>query len=215
MVICQHLSRRLLRSPLPTATQTKRLVEETEKEIAGKAPVTQKGTTMVDMRGFSPMHLRARIVYAHIKTYQGLSLGASHWFGKLKTDGCETIELTRVITAQEAETLNKKSKGETYDAGEMTNKWSSRVSVRVEAIRVYGQSFPLAVLLIEGRIACRDPQHVLIGPPGVQEKLNALVEQAQMIGFWDYTRHENTMQRIADEWDAIIDAIKNGLPIPL
>lgn len=165
---------------------------------------------MTTVRGYSAKHLRIRIVYAHIKTYRGISIGATHWMGRLKAEDCEAIELTRKLTAQEAERLNEKDGWAMYKAGDETNRFLSQVGVRTEAIRVFGQSFPLAVLLIEGNNWCMDPQHVLIGPPEIQEKLNALVEQAQMIGFWDYVERESTMQEIAGKWDAIIDEIKKG-----
>lgn len=166
---------------------------------------------MADVRGFGAEHLRVRVVYAHIVSHQGLSIGATHWFGVLHTEHCEAIELLRTLTAEDARTLNKKDKTPgSYRAGRTSNRFLAQQDVRREAIKIYRQSFPLAVLLIEGTITWRDPQHVLIGPPDVKGKLNALHERAQAIGFWDHPEHDVEMQRIADEWDGIVQEIKRS-----
>ena len=162
---------------------------------------------MTDIRGFSPEHLRVRIAYAHIYTYRGLSLGAVHWAGEIKARGCDSIELKRTLTAAEAKTLSKKDGVKcAYKAGSRSTRFLSRNSVQKEAEREWLRHFPLAVLLIAGRAACADPQQVLIGPPEMKARLNALVKRAQEIGYWD--RDENAMQEIADEWDAITSQVE-------
>jgi len=137
-----------------------------------------------------------------------MSLGAVHWMGELQARGCNYIELAGELTAEQAEALNEKDGIKNFHkAGNRTTRFLSRSSVQHEAERVWLQHFPNAVLLIEGRAACADPQQILIGPPSMKEKLNDLVERAQKIGYWD--RDERAMQKIADEWDAIIKQLSD------
>jgi hypothetical protein len=167
---------------------------------------------MTDVRGFSPEHLRVRVVYAHVYTWQGMSIGATHWMGKLQARGCDSVVLTRQMTAEEAEALSKKDGFTTgfYAAGKETERFLSSNSVYHEARRRWLEHFPLAVLLIAGRASNADPQRILLGPPGAMERLNALTDRSETIGYWDHREHEAEMQAIAAEWDDIMDKIKRS-----
>jgi len=161
------------------------------------------------VRGFSAEHLRVRVVYAHVYTWRGMSIGATHWMGKLQARGCDSVVLTRQMTAEEAEALSEKEGiAGFYEAGETTERFLSSASVHRLAERTWLEHWPLAVLLIAGRASCADPQHVLIGPPKIAKALNTLTERAQAIGYWAHREHETEMQAIADEWDAIIEKIE-------
>jgi hypothetical protein len=49
----------------------------------------------------------SKIVYLEITTWQGISIGATHYYGQLTGRGMESIDLEYTITSAQAARLNK------------------------------------------------------------------------------------------------------------
>lgn len=105
-------------------------------------------------------------VYLEISSWIGISIGAIHFYGKMKcSDGDEfkSIEMLHPLTISQARELNKNEKYRLYDAGDMYYGYDSKNEIRKQAIETYKDLFPGATVLIEGHIAYADPQPILDG----------------------------------------------------
>lgn len=101
-------------------------------------------------------------VYLEITTWAGISFGAMHYYGHLKgyvqTNQYESVELERVLTADQAAKMNsdrrKMMPGERdpflYRTGYSTGCFDTEDEVRDAAKKSWRKHFPLAKRLVEG-----------------------------------------------------------------
>ena len=138
-----------------------------------------------------------KIAYLEISNWTGLSLGAVHYYGKLVCDG-QRIQLKKELSRAEALFL---SRDWHWEKGDTTERFCMKGELKDLAIRTWRDHFPDAIMLIEGRAWLVEPQHVLDGPAEIKRRINALAAEAEKVDYWD---DEVAMQRICDEWDAIM-----------
>lgn len=145
------------------------------------------------------------LAYLEISSYTGISIGATHFYGKLifyNGDKREDHELRRELSASEARLLNKIDDFASYRPGQSTERFDSREDVIAQAVTEYKTIFPTATALICGSSSTLDPQRVLDGPAELMKKLNSLHRQAERIDYWE--RNPSKMQEICDKWDLLI-----------
>ena len=150
-----------------------------------------------------------RIITLDVTSAIGLSLGASHYYGKL-SDGEVRVELMRVLTAAGARKLNILHRaGNTYHAGDEVTNWDSEEGLIAFAKRTWRDHYPCGVLLILGDGA--GPHPILVGPDDVVAKGAALLRKAAAIGYWDERKNWPKMDAICKQWDALLISI-DGTP---
>ena len=136
-------------------------------------------------------------MYLEISDWVGLSLGAVHYYGKLVCNG-QRIQLKKEISAAEALSL---SRDWHWEKGDTTERFRMKGELRALAIRTWRDHFPDAVMLVEGYVWRVEPQPVLDGPTEMKKRINILAAEAEKVDYWN---DEVAMQRICDEWDAIM-----------
>lgn len=151
------------------------------------------------------------MVYCYIRTLRGISLGAVHYYGKLICS-CKEYresdyehELSHRLTQEEADVLNAKDASllgmGNYEAGEESIRFNTEQELIQAAKDIWKKLYPEAVLLVLGDIGVAEPQRVLVGPPEIMKKINALVDQAEACGHWG---DEKEMIKICDAWEKLV-----------
>lgn len=150
-------------------------------------------------------------VSLEVSSYCGISVGATHVYGHLVTfDPHEKIELTRKLTAQDAEKLNKGEDDHfgAYKEGDDTQRFDTLRELRELAIKTFREKYPDAIFLFEDKGCSSDPCKVLIGPESIIEECNEIHAEAERIGFWGYD--EDKMEKLADRWDELMKSVVQG-----
>ena len=102
-----------------------------------------------------------RLIYLQLSTWQGISIGAEHWYGKLVDgDTGNSVELERKLTAHEARTMNNiiQEINDTWPEGENRKAmhWLAsqlailghdvqKLGATAETVRINGKWFNLCV----------------------------------------------------------------------
>ena len=120
------------------------------------------------------------IAYAHIYTWQGMSLGAVHYYAEIQCGG-ETVKALGALTQEHATYLNKENRRrgfriERYHAGKMYDGFLERQEAVDAARDSYKNHFPHARCLLLGRHTSIEPFPVLDldGPAEVLDELNEI-----------------------------------------
>ena len=143
-------------------------------------------------------------IFLEISTWAGISLGAEHFYGKLRNSSFDkTVELLRKLTTVECIHLNKKDNylGLRYREGELTERFESPDLIRTLAINTWKEHYPDGEILVEGSCIA-DPVRILIGPNNIKKRGNELFELAESINWYD---DEETMIKISNEWEELFN----------
>jgi hypothetical protein len=142
------------------------------------------------------------LVYLEVTTWRGMSIGAIHYYGRLRV-GDKTIDVMRKVTAAAVKELNRRDGGG-YDwqVGEETSRWNSKLALERAAIRWFKANYSIEdSMLIKGLSGIFEPQPVICGKEPFKSAINQLHSRAEECGFW---HNENVMQDICDEWEVVI-----------
>ena len=138
------------------------------------------------------------IICLYITSWAGLSIGAEHYYAKLKTydyrDEKKEIELKRIITeVKEARYLSKKLgyKG-ILKVGDKTDCFTTEDQIIKEARLQYKKYFPETKVIILGDTGCWSPQKVILGPRNFKKLVNICYKEYEKI--WE----ESRKKRISD-----------------
>jgi len=146
------------------------------------------------------------IVFLTITSWRGTSVGATHWYGRLRSHSGENEhDVLHTLNKVEAKILCKKrgwSPGHGYVAGEKVEGFDSRESVVRTAKRQYKKYFPLATVLILGRCSTADPQRVLLGPKKFKQAINKIVDEFEELDGWE-NESEEAVQKVWDKWQKL------------
>lgn len=143
--------------------------------------------------------------YLEITSWIGTSLGAEHFYGKLRCSSKE-IDIMKKLSAEDARLLNEKDQYTAYTKGTLSSRFETRDEIIYRARKIWKKEFPGARVLILGRSACCDPQEVLVGPSKeFVRKANKLYNEYRKVG-WNTDLQET--QRICDEWDELFRSIE-------
>lgn len=142
---------------------------------------------------------KLKVVYLEISSWRGISIGASHWYGKLVCNG-EHIELRRKLSAKDAAEMNRKwSSGNIFRRGSMCKSFDSEQDIIKLAVTTFKKHFKGASVLVLGHSCTADPQKVLIGPREFKSKVNAWYRRTERIGGYD-GGHYQEMSKISDDF---------------
>ena len=139
------------------------------------------------------------ICYLHIISWDGISPGATHFFGTLHCDGQEH-KLLRPMTERDAIAENKKARQSgyrpNYAAGHLTDQWNTTEELHACAIAVYRDIFPHASVLIVAPYGSGSPHPCLHAVnPDHMATINRFADQAAAIGYYD-SGHADQMKVI-------------------
>lgn len=123
--------------------------------------------------------LPIRLVYLKISTYQGISLGADHYYGTLRTKGEPDVEVEGTLTRAQALALNKKDDrrgtGLYWKPGDTTSRLDTLEQVRELGTAQARARWGDDILLVEGEPVYAGPYHVLWCPdPVLRDRLEGL-----------------------------------------
>ena len=143
------------------------------------------------------------IVFLKITSWNGISVGAEHYYGKLtnfKTN--ESIELTYPLTTQDAEHLNRKlGGGRYYIKGEESERFPSEKAVIGRAKKQFKVLFPKAIILVRGT-SDPNPQEVLVGPKQFKDAINVLWQRCELLN-WDREEDKEGLEEIYGKWEKL------------
>lgn len=143
--------------------------------------------------------------FLRITTWVGTSaVGAEHWYGRFIYWSRNEIEVEHVLTADEAKRLNDGDGYNTYEAGDTSTRFFDREDLIAAAVECYRTHFPEAKLLIEGDPTTVQPQLILDGPFDLAVKINSIVDECNILGWWDAGEEaEQECEKLCEEWRQI------------
>jgi hypothetical protein len=133
------------------------------------------------------------IAILEINSFEFISAGASHYYGKLHC-GDEKVELERKLNKNTV----KDFKDQRYAVGGKTQRFNSEKHLLIYTLRVWKKIFPNAKVLLIGSSAYLDPQKCIAGDKILKKKINNYYKRAEEIGF--YEGNEKEMTKISNEY---------------
>jgi hypothetical protein len=123
------------------------------------------------------------IYHLRIITWVGVSFGASHYTG--------TIDANYRVK-EDVPTVRLDNRDMFSEAGVIraARRWFKKNGKRGD-------------ILLKGSHCYCDPLPVLIGPREFKTKGNALYKRAQSLDFWEHSRNDPKMEKIAKAWDKL------------
>jgi hypothetical protein len=150
-------------------------------------------------------------IFLEITSFIGISLGASHYYGKIVGDVDDKyakVDLKRTLTtAGAAELTERHGDDYTYRAGQSVEGFDTKEEIIALAKATYKDHFPGAKVLVLGRYVYGGPHPVLDGPDGLAEAVAELIVLAEKIGWWENPHNDAAMKTISRQYDALIKAI--------
>ncbi len=138
------------------------------------------------------------IVYLAISSWQGISIGATHYYGRVHFNhDVEDVHLTRTLTDDSAKELSKLhgSIGVGYREGDETRSWNGVQSIVEHAQSMYRKHFSEADVLVIGDYCNCEPKEWVDG--GSHETKNQMNNFFHLLGRLD----RNGMDRSNDHAD--------------
>ncbi|MCK5131730.1 MAG: hypothetical protein KAR40_06205 [Candidatus Sabulitectum sp.] len=126
------------------------------------------------------------IVYIDTLTWDGLTAGASHYYGKIRQfndSGLEEYEVSVVLDEHMAAALSEPDY--TYEVGDTSERFDSEKQLFARAAEVYKKHFPKAKVLVDGSDCAVEPQLVIDGPPNYKATNNTMLQKFRSHG--EYT----------------------------
>lgn len=144
---------------------------------------------------------KIRLVVLEVSSWVG-SIGAEHYYGKLKMDDRKDVKVQTKLTSKEALHLTKKDRrfgtDYRYRKGQLTTRFSDAEKVEEEAKRVWRKHFPKAHALVVGQDAVADPQRPLDGDPEILKKLKDYWDRFEATG--RYEGDAKAAGKVSDEY---------------
>jgi len=158
------------------------------------------------------------ICYLEITTWQGVSIGAQHFYGELKTsdDYKDSVSLERKLTPRSAAAMNKSRRRMGlmelgYRAGQMFNGFDTREEIMTLSVKTHREHFPKTTILVLGDRAVAEPCPVLDGPDELKATAKKLYDENERLhtqGGWDKRENRKRMDELCKEWDRLMEAHK-------
>ncbi len=131
---------------------------------------------------------RKECVFLEVDTWSGLSIGATHYYGRLKTKSNDRVDVERVLSVEEAARLTKDELPDApaYEEGFESIRFYSEEDVVVAAKNSWKKHFPDYIVLLEGSSSCLDPMRIIdVQPAGLDyEELNRICQEWVDNGYW-------------------------------
>jgi hypothetical protein len=118
----------------------------------------------------------------------GAALGAEHFYGKLRMEDLRYQEIRYKLSAKQAKALNRKDDWSGYRAGQMSDRYWSKIELIADALKQWRDAFPEAEVLIRGSCGTASIQQWLAVRPGLEKMMdavNALFVRYEKVGGYD------------------------------
>lgn len=133
------------------------------------------------------------IVYLEISSFEGISIGATHYYGKL-INNTERIELAKKITKSNIDSF----KCDYYNIGDYTERFLNEEEVIKNAKKNWKKYFPNAIVLIKGFKSILDPQECIAGDNKWKKIINSYFKLSEACGGYEY--NNELMTKISNEY---------------
>lgn len=171
------------------------------------------------------------VAYCHITTWVGTSIGAQHYYAKIKFGPSERwtpgedlmVKLSHRMAVEHNKGLRREGRPsqEFVKAGEWTSNFATEDDVRARAIEVFREgkmrdrrgekdlSLRDAVFLVEGESGICQPQSILVCVAGYEDEMNILNALFTEGDGWWWERDKNSkLDRLSEDWYAIMKAVE-------
>jgi len=150
------------------------------------------------------------LIHLQIDNWTGMSLGASHYYGKLYYpewyDNGGPIEVYCTLTRDQAADLNRIDRADVWEAGDTTIRWKTRTALIAAALKICDERWPGAIVL-EGSSSQLGPQKVIRAPNAISSKLSELYKRADELGYYNRRRNWAEMDDISEQWDKLLERV--------
>lgn len=145
-----------------------------------------------------------KVAYLRVYTWQGMSLGAQHWYADLDMRGASKVKVEAPLTQHHATLLNKEARRSGYRAvlykrGEMYGGFLRRADAIRHGMKQWPEAFPGTTVLLQGRAVSGSPMPILSAPFDTTEA-NKIAKLFVDMGFY-----KGYYERGAEEHNAILD----------
>lgn len=156
------------------------------------------------------------VVNLEITSFQGVSVGAEHYYGKLKSyDPYQTFEIEKVLTEREAAALRIKDDWPGFKAGDKTTRFNTRDEIIEIAERDYKKIFVGAKVLTLGSSTSAEPQEILDAPKPIMRKGNEMFQEVEAMGwiqrggfFYRHPEHQSRLNQLCREYSKLLAGVK-------
>lgn len=146
--------------------------------------------------------MRPLLWHLEVSTFRGISIGATHFYGRLR--GPEiNYEISKVLTRAEAKELSDKDDF-TWRAGQTTNRFDTRDDVIAAGIVAWRSVAGERDLLIKGLSSRAEPLRPLAGPPEWVVDVARMYKELKEAGF--YEGNPKVYGKVLREWDTFLAA---------
>jgi hypothetical protein len=143
---------------------------------------------------------RYKAAYLEVRTYKGtICWWAKHFYGKLRCEGYEPVDLEHELSAAQARRMTKEDEGYTYEKGDISSRYETKDELIQQAVSELHDHFPDAEILIYGGFHRHEPQPILVGPPDLIDEVQRLYDRAVELG-WEDGGHEGQVNEIIRQW---------------
>jgi len=152
------------------------------------------------------------IINLHITTYQGISLGAEHYYAELIGED-KTVELQDILTIRQATRLNKKHRASGYNwnmhsPGDKFSGFDTKDDAIKEGIKEWLNHFPDARFLVLGGNYF-EPKPLLATVAGndaaLKKAAQKIVDKCEAIGFFNNRKNDELMDLYCTKWDTLLE----------
>lgn len=145
------------------------------------------------------------VAYVNISSYSGISIGATHYYGKLEYND-QFEELNYEMTKDQAQKFCAKDPSDlfTYREGETTTRFDTRDSVIAVALGRIKEYPDIEILLEGGKQSASVQEVVWAKDKVVMDKINKLYEEADALDYYS-GKDDARMEDIDDTFSAIME----------
>lgn len=160
--------------------------------------------------------MKPKIAFAEITTWQGISIGADHYYLKIrwhdKKDGYQCEEIDDILTAEHAKILNQRERNKAvdyrfkYKAGEKIRGFWKKELAESAAISWVEKNIPDYTIILTGSSSATASVSRCIKHPDTKKmnRINALYKKANDIGFYDNPCNDKKMEKIDKEFNSLL-----------
>lgn len=159
------------------------------------------------------------IIHLQLRTWIGLSPGASHYYAELKPGDGEPVSLGYKLSEAQAAAVNKAAreswfKSFQYHPGDWYEGFSSKSHAIEIAKSVWRKHFPNGTFLLLGYTVNVEPKPILDGTvenlDDLKNEASRIIEACEKLGWYDNSK---VMDQYYLKWAALVGAPTYGIEI--
>ena len=145
------------------------------------------------------------ITYLDTSCWEGISLDATHYYGKL-WNGNEIVQVEKKLTQEEADKLNKKDGVRCYKQDSVTERFEKEEDIIRFSKEVYKRRFPKSKILLLGSPCSIQPRVVLDCPKGFDSaKAMQIYLEAEKLDFYANSKNDAKMDKLMEQWKELFE----------